>query len=459
MNLAPLAKSILLENDIKVEDLSKEFVLTERSYEFLKHKIAKLNQKAAKWHVPPIELKVNRVEEKDYGNGIGFIFGPDTAAFKKRYYYVSIIGEPPKVEGYTFIGKVQHTPGGENLLNIAPSSPIKNLPEIYRTAKGKCDVCQQDRERFNTFVLRVDKEDPERFTDKKVGDLIQVGSACLKRFLPGISVDALVGYASMIEMIRNSSGGDDENDVDEYEEYERSGPNAFKGHFNTETLMAYISLVYNIRGKYISKSKSDFENSPTTEEALAALFDRKQQTHIHQMVAKNPNLAKQAKELSVKVVHWMKNHDFNEDAKKNPEMANYFGNLNVVAHAPSISIKNVGYLGGALQSYLYYERMKERTQTAGSTTKKYVGKIGERINFNGLLKFQKSFPNQFSGGTVTLFKFEDLDGNNIHWWANSKIDLAIGQRYSMSGIVKKQEVDKWNNQPTTIVKNARLEKN
>ena len=451
MNLAPLAKQILVENEIKIEDASQEFRVSESGYEFLKEKITKLNKKATKWNVPPLQLKLNRVEERDVA---GKSFWGTAPVFKKKDYYVSIIGDPPKVEGYTFIGKVQHTPGGENILNIAPSSPIKNLPEVYRTAKGKCDICQQNRERFNTFVLRMDAEDETRFPDKKVGDLIQVGTACLKRFLPGISVDTLIGYAQMIELVRRYREGDE--DYDEYGEYERGGPNIFRGHINTDTLLAYIALVYTVRGEYVPRSKADAGKPATSDEAVNVLFDRDQMSHVAREVKRNKVYLDQAKAVSHKASKWMKDQDFNEMGKNKPEMSNYFGNLNVVAHSPSISVKNSAYLGGAFQSYLYWERRQAQSQNVGP--KKFVGKIGERINFNGLVKSQKSFPSQFGGGTVILYKFDDLDGNNVQWWANTNLNLQDGQRYSLSGIVKKQEVDKWSQQPTTTIKNARLEK-
>ena len=454
MNLAPIAKRILLENEIKREYLSQEFQLTDKSYEFLIGKLDKLNKKAVKWHVPPLELKVNRIEDKKINRK-----GPwgDEPTIIQKIYHVSIIGDPPKVEGYTFIGKVQHTPGGENLLNIAPSSPIKNLPDIYRTVKGVCDVCKQNRERFNTFILRVDKEDLERFADKKVGDLIQVGSACLKRFLPGISVDALIGYAQMIEILRNiAGGGDNDDDYDDYEQFERGSPNPFRGHIDTDTLMKYIALAYSARGEYVPKSKAGYNKISTADDALHTLFDRNGKTFVSKQLAKNPILANQAKEIATKAVHWMKQQDFNEMGKNKPEMANYFGNLNIVAHAPSVSVKNVGYLGGVFQSYLYHERTKAQSEVGPG--KKYIGKVGQRVNFNGLVKDQKAFPNQFSGGTVILYKFEDLDGNNIQWWANKNMNFVVGQRYSLSGLVKKQEVDKWTKTPTTTIKNGKIEK-
>jgi hypothetical protein len=453
MNLASLAQQILLENEIVVQNMDEEFVLSEMGYEFLKAKLEKLNKKTIKWGVEPIQLKLNRVEEQKAGTSI---FGEP---FNKKFYYVTLIGKPPTVEGYTFIGKVEHTPGGENILNIAPNSPVKNLPDTFRTAKGVCDVCKHNRERFNTFILQIDKEDSERFPDKKAGDLIQVGSACLKRFLPDLSVSKFMNYAKLIELIRNIRGGGDEYD-DDYDEYEKSGPNAYRGHVNTDTLMAYICLVYTVRGEYIPKSKADPYNgkTATAEEAVDVLFDRGQKMFVSKQAVSNKTFVSQAKVLADKVNKWMKEQDFNKMGQYKPEMATYFGNLQVITHSPSIRVKKRRLFGCALQSYLHWERKQAQAQNVGP--KKFVGRIGERINFNGLVKSQKAFPSQFGprGGMVILYKFEDLDGNNIQWWANTNLNLKDGQRYSMSGIVKKQEVDKWSQQPTTIIKNVRLEK-
>lgn len=445
-----ITKQILLENEIKVDDLSNETELSESGYEFLKSKVEKLNTKAIKWHVPSLELKITGEREEPIKR---VKFGKEEIVGSKKYITIKITGDAPHIEGYTFIAKVQHTTGGENILNIAPDSPIKNLPEIFKSAKSECDVCKQNRERFNTFILQLQKEDVERFPDKKVGDLIQVGSGCLKRFLPAISINALIEYAQIIEelrLYRENSTGDDWNENDG----ERSAPNAYKNHINTETLMKYIVITYNFEGKYIPKSQSSIENRPTSEEALNLMFDRKKQQFLDDELIKRPALLRQAEEMTAKVVHWMKNTDFNE-LNKSPDWENYYHNLNVVAHASSIDSKNAGYLGGVFQSYLRQEKQKESEKTAPGGG--YVGKIGEKIRFNGILKSQRAFPSRFGSGTIHLYNFEDLDNNKIKWFSSKNMNFVDGTRYPISAKVKSQEVDKYTKQPTTVVTHGKLE--
>lgn len=455
MNLAPLAKTILAENEIKVDDLSNEVEVSELGIQFLQEKLIKLNQKADRWGVPKMELKVLKEREQPIMHWDP-MFGNEKVESVKKFFTVKLDGDTPHVEGFTFIAKIQHTTGGDNILNLVPNSPIKNLPDIYRTAKSECDVCKQSRERFNTFVLRIDKEDLERFPDKKVGDLIQVGSACLQRFLPGISVDTLIHYAQLIEELRqfrNGSTGDWDDESGESDM--ASSPNPYRRHADTDLLLKYIALVYTARGKYVPKSKAGFDSQPTAEEALYVMFDREGKTWVRGMVQKNPQLATQADELANNVSHWMKKTDFNELGKNSPDWANYYGNLNIVAHAPTIDTKNIGYLGGVLQSFLRYEKEKVKSESP----KSYVGQPGEMIHFNGLLTHEKSMPNQFQrGGVITIYEFEDLDGNVLKWFASKNLGLKKNERYPMTATVKKHEVDKFSKQPTTYITHGKLEK-
>lgn len=452
MNLLPIVKRILLENDIQLDDLSQEAEIPERGLEFLREKIAKLNAKADRWGVPHLELVV--VREREVPIKSQNMWGSDETMGVKKLYTVKIEGDAPHVEGYTFIGKVQHTTGGENILNIAPNSPIKNLPEIYRTAKAECDVCKERRERFNTFILQLTKDDTERFPDKKTGDLIQVGSACLTRFLPGISVDALLNYAKLIEELRafrDGAGGEEWDD--EGGDGEASQPYAFRRHVDTETLLNYITLTYRARGEYVSKSKGGFDKFPTAEEAVQVMFDRKHQTWVHGQAKTNPAIRNDAVALAAKVAHWMKSMDFNELGKNSPEWANYFGNLNVIAHAPTMDIKNANYLGGVFQTYLRMEQEKEKE--AAAQGKGYVGTVGQRVAFNGTLRVNKPLASQW--GTSYLYVFSDMDKNNIKWITNKNMGFEVGQTYSMSGKVKAHEVDKWTKQPTTVITHGKLE--
>jgi len=452
MKLSKIASQVIKENDVKVESLSQEFEVTEPVLEYLRETVNKLNVKAAKWRVPGLKIEIVRErneEKKDVSP-----WGDEEVMGVIKYFTIKIIGDVPRVDGFEFVGKIEHTPSGGNILNIAPGSSVKNLPEVYKTIKGECDVCKSNRERFNTFILQLEK-DTDRFPDKKAGDLIQVGSGCLKRFLPNIDVTVLVNYAKMLAGIRSLKDSEPK-DVDGGE---RSGPNAYKNHIPTDTLLKYVILAYVGTGKFISKKKADFDNGevPTSEEALNMMFNtEREENYIIKKIKNNPTILQHAKELEEKVKSWMQSTNFNDFSKNNPDFANYYHNVNLLSKSPTIQVRNSGYFASILSLYLRHH--KPDTEKKEDSEKTFVGKVGERINFHGKLLGMKSFPNKFGGGNIVLYKFEDLDGNRLEWWSSVDTGFIQGETYSLSGLVKDHKIDNYSKLPTTVVKNVKVNK-
>jgi DUF2075 family protein len=83
----------------------------------------------------------------------------------------------------------------------------------------------------------------------------------------------------------------------------------------------------------------------------------------------------------------MKKTDFLEFGKTAPEWTNYFFNLNQVARAKTIDIKNVNYMGGILQTFL---RIEQENKKVKYNKEGYSGEIGMRISFNGTVFTSKN---------------------------------------------------------------------
>jgi len=451
MKLSKIASQVIKENDVKLDSLSQEFEVSEPTLESLKDAVDKLNVKAAKWKVPP--LKIDVVSERTENTTEKSPWGDDEVVGITKFLTIKIVGDVPRVDGFEFVGKIEHTPTGENILNIAPGSPVKNLPELYRNIKGKCDVCQSNRERFNTFVLQLEKES-EKFPDKKAGDLIQVGSGCLKRFLPNMSVDSLVNYAKMLSGIRLMK---DEEPKDSLRG-DKSAPDQYKNHIPTDILLKYVILAYVGTGKFVSKKKVDIASGEisTAEEALKMMFDKdREENNIVKRLKANPHLLDHAKDLEGKVKTWMEATNFNDFSKSNPIFSDYYHNINILSKSPTINTRNVGYFASILSTYL--RNNKPSNEKTEDSEKTFVGRIGERINFHGKLLSMKSFPSKF-GSNVTLYKFENLDGNRIDWWSSLDPGFIQGEIYSLSGLVKEHKIDGYTKLPTTMVKNVKINK-
>jgi hypothetical protein len=421
-------------------------VVGDKGFDYLTAKLAELNKKAKRWGVPPLELKKLKeelVKKKVWRTLDGSIVTnpagyPDAeeVEIQQKQYTLKIEGKPPVVEGYEFIAKIEHTDNG-NIINIAPNASIKALPSEFKQADAECDICHTKRERFNTFVLKNEKD----------SSLIKAGSACLKRFLPSISVNALINYAHMLEEIREGLAGGAFGDGDDFDE--RGMPNKYRNYFPVGYMMNALCAAYLIKGKYISKSKAqEFNTESTLDMAQTIMFPPKLKDRygkFQEFLDQAKGLMDgEAKELSTKIIDWAKNQDFTAEAEARPEYANLYNNMQVLAHSDSANLKNMGYVGAMIPQYMRAMGVIAKQQAdANKKPSDYVGTVGSKINnIDVTLLFQRSFDGAY--GTTILYSFEDTTGNRFAWFSSNDLGLVDKQKYKIAvGTVKKQEVSKY----------------
>lgn len=439
-------KKLLLESTIStVEDISKDdIVLSEMGLDVFKIRLDAINKKAVKWGLPEVKFEIIKEENKEIPNKID----PTIKRYKKLF-TIKVIGKSPQIEGYEFIAKIEHTDAG-NIINIAPDSSIKELPAEYRSADSKCDICKSNRERFNTFIIR----------DVKNNSLLTVGSTCLKRFLPIDSVNKLINYAEMLEQLRNI-GDDIEPDDGEGE----SGFGGQRNYFDMYNLMFLLAQAYLVKGKYISAKKAR-EIADTTGEYIESTADLAKFIMSYRQPPGQPTpkeilraeeVKSEAATLTKEVLDWMKTHDFKADAEKKPEMANYFNNLDVLSKSSVVKLKNLGYLGGILVSYLIErELIKKKEAQASKKPSEFVGKVGEKISFTATLLFQRTFDTQY--GVTTLYSFEDTEGNRFTWFSSNDLGITDKTQYKITkATVKAHQVSKYGGHNETVITRVKLE--
>lgn len=443
-------------------DLSEPIEVGPIGLGYLQSEIEKVNKKAIKWGVAPLILHI--VSTREIPKFIGDPWGARIQSGTTKLSTVTIQGKAPQVQGYTFVAKVEHISTEGNILNFAPDSPIKNLPEVYRTIGGGCDVCGRAKERINTYILRIDIKDPKYFPNKNVGDLIQAGSICLKRFLPGISIEKLTRFAEMIEMIRQARSAS-ENDDNESIEY--FGGARRNRNVPVAEMVAAIVWVVNVRNKYISKSSAAASATssgepvlPTSLEAAHVLdWMQKPQSRppaIVETLQKNPAVKEQAKKMTPLIVKWMKETDFTK-LNSDPTYADYNHNLNMIAHSDAMPPDKIGYVGGAVSAYLREQRRKEAAvvrNNPAAINRGYLGAVKDKIDFKAKFTGQKVFTNPY--GTTWLYSFETPEGNLVQWWASKDCQLVEGQSYQIKATIKIADLNRYTQQPTTTITRAKL---
>lgn len=414
-------KNLIRESTInRVEDISRdEIIVGVHGLERIKSKLAQINKNAVKWGLPEVKIEIIKEEDIKITNKGG---GLDQ--YKKRY-TVKIDGKSPRIEGYEFIAKIEHTDAG-NLINISPDSSIKNLPAEYRDADAKCDVCNSKRDRLNTFIIK----------DEANNKLKMVGSGCLNRFLPIDSVNKIIHYADMLEELRQLEDIDDDvgNEMG----------HGSRNYFEVSKLIKGLALAYLVNGsRYISKKKSS-EVSDTTGAYIQSTADLASNILFYisgnsndepDYISRAETMQSDGDKLGDEIIAWMKTYDFKADAERKPEMANYFNNLDVLSKSNTTNLKNLGYLGGLLASYLINKDMIKKKETqANIKPSEYVGSIGEKITFEATLKKISGYASQY--GYVTIYKFEDDNNTRYTWFSSGNIGIEENTKYKIIATVK-----------------------
>lgn len=439
INLKDLIVRISESTINRVEDVSRDDILVgENGLNFLKAKINEINKKAVKWGLEAVKLEVLK-EENVKTNADDL----DISEFKKQY-TVRIIGKSPQVEGFEFIAKIEHTDSG-NLINISPDASVSSLPDEYRDADSVCDVCKTKRERHNTFIIK----------DVKENKLLTVGSGCLKRFLPIDSVSKVIRFAEILEELRGLSE----------EEIESGGMGrggSSGNYYAIGEIIFYLSLAYLVMGKkYISKKKAR-EVADTTGEYLDSTSDVASNIMFYR---RNPNSHKtpdfiiraeemkpEAKEMSDGILEWIKTHDFKLDAAKKPDMANYFNNLAVLSKSSTVGIKNLGYMGGLLVSYLIDKEMiKKKSESDAQRPSEFVGVIGQKLSIDVTVTSIRGYESAY--GYMTIYNFKDDLGNLLVWFSSNNIGIEENKKYSVVGTVKDHKIgdQKYGSKKQTIL--------
>ena len=444
MKLSSMAK-IILENEdagLSVDEkmtektLTDTFDLTTNGLEYLKGQLEKLKKRAGRIGVPAPEYKIvseRDVKEKD----------PDTALEKTTHIYtVKIEGKAPIIDGYEFIANIEHTSAG-NIIHLSPSSSVKKLPSEYHTSTPTCDYCHTKRDRLNTFVLKK--------TDN--GEFMKVGRSCLKNFLPGKDPKEIIEYANWLSFILTAAIGAEGMGDDSGEDYRGQGGRS--KYYNSDDFLVYVCLAYLMEGRYISKSKASETETPTANYAMNLMY-MKWGTASKSYEDKVKSLVPKAQKMAEDLIKWKDEKDWDGTIQAKPEMADYFHNLKIISKSPAVQYRNSGLHASLLAIYLREKAWAEKNKSNSQTPKSYVGNIGEKIEFTGVLKKVKTFPSQY--GETWMYQFSDSANNDIVWFASKGViaEESVNETFTVKATVKAHVVSKWTQQPQTIITRAKV---
>jgi hypothetical protein len=513
-------KIILLE--VKEQTLSEEFTVKDRGLEFLKSRVEALNKKATKYGVPPIQIHVVKEEmvkelhpdlkkmqmsqpmimpiDKD------LIDDPKSWVFVKQY-TIKLEGKAPQIEGYEFIARLEHTSEG-NFIYTNPKSSVPNLPAEFKTMNQKCDVCKTNRDRNDTFVIKMEKDDITRFPDKKAGDLLVVGRNCLARFMPGKSIASLIVFTQMIENIQDDIKEAIEIDNDPDGEYGGTGGKYYE---ETDHLLKFIIGTYLHTGRYVSKkqAQADYDagksSESTLERALSEMrpnLNRKSQDYpVYSGLISDVGFIKKVEVMMSEFNEWIKTKDFDKMAQEKPDFADFFHNLKLVSDQEYLRRNHFGFYAALFQLFIRDKKEAEKKAdadkqmaslppspvkfdatlvgkrlrdiakeaevkrlAAGGTDEKNIKKAirgkewGWEVVVKKITEYEKTqtFGYGDSGVGYRIF-FRDDYGNDFLWFASTDVGFQENGKYIIDGTIAGYEsINKYSNRPQTRINRVKI---
>jgi len=385
----------------------------------LAERVGKLNRRAEKLGVPAIQLRIGERETcftcpkggaptvstdpKAWGNEAKPV-GHERAE-------VRLMGEPPKLAGWTFAAVVDHLSNGTITRYPAASHTIDLKP--YRGVDATCDHCETSRKRHETFIIVHDNGQERR-----------VGRNCLADFLGHSNPASLIGHLNLWTKAFALIEGAEE-----------AGFDTGVTMLNLEVFLAFVACQMRQHG-WLSRGAA-YEQNRSDATADVAQYAYWSSVHPPILV---PTL--EDAKRSVAALDWAR-------ALTDEQIGDndYLYNLRAVCTDDYIRPKRGGLAGSVIvAAERAFEKAAEKASEALKSNE-HIGNVKERLmDLDLTLVATREIDGTF--GITTLHKFEDAAGNSLVWFASNpyiipdgedKRAMTIGENLILAGTVKKHD--------------------
>lgn len=420
------------------------FELLDTTLPLIQGKIDKLNQKAAKLGAPRIELVIGPAKIHQERND-------DDDIIQWTTHEVSVKGEAPKLNGWTFCGTLAAVGEGGERMNLLSEVPGQVIPREYREADPEqCDHCQQRRKRTETFVLRKDE----------TGEHKQVGRNCLRDFLGHEDPEAVLRYVHWMESalaaLRNAADADADImnrpgsrgkrmlDVPEYlawvaEEIKRNG------WVSAKTARANSEMYAGDSGARVPMV--------STATSARGMMEEVKRKGLGDWRDNRWEPDQDSRKLAAAALEWLRETygDYQGDE-------NIWWNMRLLTQSDAVDPKGAGLLAYGVQHYKQHldkeaaeaDRKRREASRVPQKPSEWVGEVGERQTFILTVVGEQEIQSDF--GSSTLYTMKDPSGNIFKWFASGYTTIERGKTYRLKATVKKH--DDWKGQKQTVISRA-----
>ncbi len=387
--------------------------------------VEKLNRRAAKLGVPAIQLHIGEREvcftcagakgptvstdPKAWGDDFG---GGNTPQAHERA-TVILVGDPPKLNGWTFAAVVDHLSNG-TITRYPFAARPGGLIDLtsYRGVDATCDHCNTDRKRHETFIVVHDTSKTRR-----------VGRNCLADFLGHSNPATLIGHINLwgkaFALIEGA---------------EEAGFDTGVTYLELPVFLGYVAQQIRTNG-WLSRGAAYEQNRSD------ATADVAQNLYWAPPPAPRIAFTVEDMERGRKALEWAR-------ALTDAEIGDndYLFNLHAVCTDDYIRPKRGGLAGSVIvTAERAFEKAAEKANDA-TKSNLHIGEVKERLTLSLTLKSTREIDGHF--GLSILHRFEDAAGNLFVWFATNeriipdetdrsdKRAILVGETHTLAGTVK-----------------------
>lgn len=280
--------------------------------------------------------------------------------------------EEIKNDGYSVVARLEHLENGNFVTNFTDDRNI-----AWNSCPPCCEHCMTGHYRRFTYILR----------DEQRGQYKQVGSTCLMDFC-GINPEYIIAREKLQDILVNSKI-----DSPEY---------GFREHSNhVYDFTEILALSVQITEKY-GYVKSDNPGSNKSR-----LIEHCKEFHAETYMEKAREIVEALRSMDMDTA-----------------FMNLMDNVKTLAENGYCKPEHFGYIAYCPTAYKRYmekveaEKAREAELEKARVSSDYVGNIGERLVFEiRKAELVTSWETQY--GFTMLYKFEDVNGNILVWYASS----------------------------------------
>lgn len=379
------------------------YFIPESAIDSLETKLATIRRKCAKYGC---EFSYSRISETFKKVEIQDEEGMRTTVTIKAI-EVEVSGTAIAESGWELAGKIEHLETG----NLIHSFGDATIPDWYRSASPRCEHCNSDRHRKETYVLYHAKNNAWK----------QVGSSCLKDFTGYVSAEMAAAVASVYALL---------DQISEDRIHIASSPK----YFDTESVICYaIECV-----KHWGYHKSE-EGNDATRERVRDLMHR----HMKLPASIDAVTFDPMSTANLQTFEDLRSRLLALNAEDD-----YTNNLQVLLRAEEVPEKRLGILVSAVP---YYNNLIARdVEQRNTSNSEFVGNVGDKLTIDiATVKLVNIYDGYY--GSTWRYQIVDAHGNVFMWDASSpmwdtvcvedspKGDVIEGLPLQIKGTIKKHD--------------------